>query len=491
MKYFKDNGPTSPVSNLGEKELDRPGKGIYSQAAVDRQSIRAVERNCNLDINPFCDLPWSIMYLIYNALLLLSAVFLLPYYALKILLTGKYRKSIGPKFGFNPGSIYEGMTGGPRIWIHAVSVGEVTAAAPIVASLRDRFPKACIVLSTSTETGQEMARKIVPGVTSFMYYPLDLPWVVKKVIAQVRPDLFVIVETELWPNFIRACKALNAQIVIANGRLSPRSFKRYRATRFFWRRVLGLIDKGGVISETDAQRYKAIGLPSSKVTVLGNAKFDGLAARTDPGLIGEIAVKLGVKPGEPVFVAGSTHEGEEAIILEVYNRLLERYPDFKLIIIPRHIERGQEVLALARGAGFSEAITMTEIRKGRDPSAATVIIIDLIGELFKIYGLATVVYCGGSLVPRGGQNILEPAAWGKVVFFGPSMSDFLDEKDLLEHIGVGITIHDGEELFRGIVGLLNDPQALAQKGEAGKQIVAANMGASKRYAALISEHIHP
>ncbi len=268
------------------------------------------------------------MYLIYNSLLLLSAFFLAPYYALKIMFTGKYRKSIGPKFGFVPRSVFDGMTGQPRIWVHAVSVGEVTAAAPIVTALRNLLPGACIVLSVSTETGREMAGKIVPASTSLIYYPLDIPCVVRKMIGLVKPDIFVPVETEVWPNFIRSCKAAGSRIVMANGRISPRSFGRYRLTKFFWKDVLACFDKVGVISAVDAERIKTLGVPSSRIQVLGNAKFDGLAAKADPCLKEEMAGRLDVKAGEKVFVAGSTHEGEEEIVFRVYRILLADWPDF-------------------------------------------------------------------------------------------------------------------------------------------------------------------
>jgi 3-deoxy-D-manno-octulosonic-acid transferase len=427
------------------------------------------------------------MYLIYNILLLLSALFLVPYYGLKILLTGKYRKSVGPKLGIIPATIFDGMAGQPRIWVHAVSVGEVTAAAPIVSSLRDLFPQAFIVLSTSTETGREMAEKIVTSATCYIYYPLDIPCVVRKVIRRVMPDIFVPVETEIWPNFIKVCRDVGIQIVIVNGRISPRSFKRYRITGFFWQKVLDMVDGIGVISEVDSERLQAIGVHPSRIQVMGNAKFDSLAARVDPALKDEMARTLNVQEGERVFVAGSTHEGEEEIVFRVYRKILEKFPGFRLILVPRHIERGQDVLAIARKRGFSDVITMTEIRGGKRPSGERVIIIDVIGELFKVYGLATVVFCGGSLVPRGGQNILEAAAWGKVVFYGPSMDDFMDEKALLEEVGAGIPVKDSNELYKGLTELLNDPEALAEKGEAARGLVAANMGASKRYAELISK----
>lgn len=424
---------------------------------------------------------------LYNALIFTAALFAIPFYGAKILITGKYRKSLGPKFGLLSEEAASRMTGEPRIWVHAVSVGEVTAAVPVVASLRSRFPEACIVLSTSTETGQEMARKLVSAASVHIYYPLDIPRVVRKVMDSVNPDVFVPVETELWPNFIRICRGRGARIVMVNGRLSPRSFRRYRGTRFFWKEVLAMLDAAGVISATDAQRLADMGMPAERIHVLGNAKFDGLAARVSPELEREIAGRLRIAPGNEVLVAGSTHEGEESVILDVYRRLLEFRPDFKLILIPRHIERGAACAELVRKAGFSDCLLLSEIAAGRRRREERVVLVDVIGELFKLYSLATVVFCGGSLVPKGGQNILEPAAWGKVVFYGPYMDDFREERILLEAAGAGIAIRSGEELFAGIRDLLGRPDMLRKRGEAGRQAVAANKGAAERYAALIAE----
>jgi len=217
-------------------------------------------------------------FLIYNILLLVSAVFLIPFFALKIVLAGKYRKSIGPKFGLIPQRVFDEMKGSPRIWVHAVSVGEVTAAAPIISSLRGMYPEACIVLSTSTETGQEMAGRLITDTSALIYYPLDIPVVVRKVIERVNPDIFVPVETEIWPNFIRACAKRGTRIVMVNGRISPRSFRRYRRTRFFWKRIMNMLDMMGAISAIDASRLEALGVEPSRIHVLGNAKYDSLAA---------------------------------------------------------------------------------------------------------------------------------------------------------------------------------------------------------------------
>jgi len=423
---------------------------------------------------------------LYNIVLFVAAFFLVPYYVVKILLTGKYRQSIGPKFGFIPRDTLETMKGSPRIWIHAVSVGEVTAAAPIVSSLRELFPAACIMLSTSTETGQDMARRMVSDATSYIYYPLDIPFVVRKVINLTAPDIFIPVETEIWPNFIRICSEKGVKIIMVNGRISPRSFKRYSKTTFFWRNVLTFVDEMGMISPVDAERITALGVNASRVSIAGNAKYDSLAARADDRLKHEMRDRLSIAPGSRVFVAGSTHDGEETVVLRVYKQLLEYYPDLLLVIIPRHIERRGDVRSCAEEEELSDCITMSEINRGKRHSGERVIIIDVIGELFKIYSLATIVFCGGSLVPRGGQNILEPAAWGKVIFYGPSMEDFSDEKSLLEEAGAGITVTGEEDLFKEIRNVMDDPESLSERGEAGRRIVASNMGASRRYAEMIS-----
>jgi 3-deoxy-D-manno-octulosonic-acid transferase len=429
------------------------------------------------------------MVALYNILLLIGALFALPYYGVKMLLTGKYRKSLCPKFGWARRDELPAPKGSPRIWIHAVSVGEVTAAAPIVACLRSDLPEACIVLSTSTETGQEAAQRLIPEATGTIYYPLDVPFVVRKVLGRIRPDIFAATETELWPNFIRIAGGMGVKIVMVNGRISPRSYRKYNVTRFFWREILRLIDQAGMISEIDAGRLRALGMAENKVHILGNAKYDSLAAKVSRQLQEAMVERLGIADDERIFVAGSTHEGEELVVLDVYRRLLETCPDLLLVIAPRHIERSRAVTALVKGAGFEDAVTLSEITGGRRRKGERVIVVDLMGELFALYSLAAVVFCGGSLVPKGGQNILEPAAWGKVVFYGPSMEDFSNEKALLEAVGGGVTVNSGDELLHGVLSLLAHPEDLAGRGERGRAVVMANQGAARRYADLIRESL--
>lgn len=423
------------------------------------------------------------LHVLYNITLLAGFLLLVPYYGLKILVTGKYRQSIRQKLGAIPAETISALEGHPRIWIHAVSVGEVTAAAPIVAALRGKLPRARILLSTGTETGQIMARNLIPQATAFMYFPLDLFPVVKKVIDRVAPDIVVLTETELWPNFLRSCMKRRIPAVMVNGRISPRSFRRYSRTAFFWREVLRSVLEIGVISAVDGERILAIGADAAKVKVMGNAKYDSLASRVSGEAWSRKAAQMKMKPDTRVWVAGSTHEGEEAVVLTVYRALLQEWPDLRLIVVPRHPERGKEVRDMVTARGLS-GILMTEIQAGVEPDRG-VVVVDVIGELFGLYSLASVVYCGGSLVAKGGQNVLEPAAWGKVVFYGPSMEDFLDEKALLEEAGAGIPVQNAEELLAGMKAMLSDPAELRRRGVEGQKRVMASRGAAERYAVMI------
>lgn len=429
------------------------------------------------------------MYILYNSLLFAAGFFIFPYFLLKMAFTGKYRQSFIRKLGGRQGEILAGLADGPRVWIHAVSVGEVTAAAPIVTSLKLLSPEIRVIFSTSTETGQQMARQLVNGADAFIYFPLDIPCVVRKMIRLAKPDVFVMVETELWPNFLKACKSLGVKTMMVNGRVSPRSYDKYLRTRFFWMKVLTGLCAAAMISEIDAARIKSIGAAREIVTVLGNAKYDSLAAMAAPALQEEIARRVNLRAGEGFFVAGSTHPGEEEIVIRTYQQLLARHPDFGLIIVPRHVERAGAVMELLQSAGLRDAITLSEINNGKKRENKKIIVVDVIGELFKVYSLAAVVYCGGSLVPKGGQNILEAAAWGKVIFYGPSMEDFNEEKNLLEEAGCGMTIKNEEELLQGILYALAHPEERQAKGARGKAAVAANMGAAARYAEMIGKEI--
>ena len=240
-----------------------------------------------------------------------------------------------------------------------------------------------------------------------------------------------------------------------------------------------------MISGIDAARIREIGMPEPRIQILGNAKYDALAAMVSPQLYEETARRFHARPGEKFLVAGSTHPGEEYVLIGVYKELCRHDPNFKLILVPRHVERTPEVTDLLASQGIMDVITVSQMRTGKARAEERVILIDVIGELFKVYSLATVVYCGGSLVPKGGQNILEAAAWGKVIFYGPSMEDFSQEAALLEEVGAGIRVTGAREILEGILKLLADPADLRRRGENGRAVVRANMGAAERYARLI------
>jgi len=376
------------------------------------------------------------------------------------------------------------MKGSPRIWIHAVSLGEVGAVHPLLRELRRIYPEACLMLSTGTESGQNMARERVPEATGIFFFPLDFGWVVRRVIRRLRPDLFILAETELWPNFLRAVKEEGARCLLVNGRISDRSYERYRKARFFFTGVLDHFDALSMIRVQDGERIIAMGANPVRVFVNGNCKFDQAAILADPSLREEMKRLVEIGEEDRVFVAGSTHEGEEEVILRTYLRLRESFPDLILLLAPRHVERCARVEKLV-GQYLSQGCVRRSRLEGRGRKGAPVVLWDTFGELFKVYSVATLVFCGGSLVDKRGQNVLEPAAWGKVVLYGPSMEDFLDAHGLLSAAGAGIMVRDEEELRERSLYLLNHPRENEARGEAGKEALLAQRGATSRNLELV------
>ena len=389
------------------------------------------------------------------------------------------RKVLAQKLGFLPKSIVAQMKGAPRIWVHAVSVGEVSAIHPLLRQLRAVYPEGCLVLSTSTESGQKIARERVTEASAIFFFPLDLPFVVRRVIHQVRPDLFILAETEIWPNFLRIVKEEGGRTMLANGRISDRSFPRYRKTRFFWTAVLDHVDTMSMIRIQDGERIISMGANPVHVFVNGNCKFDQAAFLADPALKTEMQNLLGVDEKDLIFVAGSTHEGEEEAVIQAFLKLSRHYPALILVLVPRHVHRVPKVENLLLENGVEDFIRRSRMDK-EGLQGRRVVLWDTFGELFKVYSVATLVFCGGSLVPLRGQNVLEPAAWGKVVLYGPSMEDFLDAHHLLQDAGAGVLVRNAEELAERCLFFLEHPQELLKKGEAGKEALLTNCGATRR-----------
>ncbi len=413
-------------------------------------------------------------YFIYNTVASLAAPIVVGMAAAKGRLRGHWRERLGlmPPL--------ESESGGRRVWIHAASVGEAQVAAALLPALRRLDPALTAWVSTTTDTGLATARSLLPADVPVLTFPFDVYGGPGRALDRLKPDMVIILETELWPNFLRAAKRRGLCTMLANGRLSPRSIKGYHRARFLFKEVLSFLDLMVMIRPEDRDRIISLGAAPDRVQVAANAKFDLLLARTDQERVDELGRQLGLTPGRPVLVAGSTREGEEKIILDVFLRLRKDFPDLHLILAPRHVSRADEVQALiqARGLGWGRR------SGGRCASAPDVTLVDVMGELFYLYGLAAVAFCGGSLVNLGGQNPLEPAAWGKPVLYGPSMEDFLDARSILEESGAGLTAEDQEELHRLTKELLAGKAEAERRGRAGLKALTLHQGAADRQAAL-------
>jgi 3-deoxy-D-manno-octulosonic-acid transferase len=428
-------------------------------------------------------------FIIYNLLLHLGTGIGFPIILYKLSTTAKYQISLKERFGFIPPNIRSDLESGDWVWLHAVSVGEVMAAVPIIKELKKTWPQLRILLSTVTVTGYQTAKEKVPWADQFIFFPFDYPWSVKKVIDFVRPKVYLAMETELWPNFFHYLAQKGIPSAIINGRLSPKSYKGYRRVRFFMTQVLSQIDLFGMQTEADAKRIEQLGVASERIKVLGNVKFDqatSLAAITEKEL-DALRQSFGLNGQDQVIIAGSTHRGEEEIIVEIYEKLRTSYPSLLLIIAPRHIERAEEIEELIDKKGLSSIrrtrliAEKSESRKDRK----SIIILDTLGELASVYALGIIVFVGGSLVPTGGQNLLEPAVHKKPVFFGPSVFNFEEISRMLKESGGGIQIMDGEELTNKMLALLEEPQKIEELGKKAQQVVFAHQGAVSRHIELI------
>jgi 3-deoxy-D-manno-octulosonic-acid transferase len=362
------------------------------------------------------------MYALYSLTLALFFLLTLPYWLLQMMRHGKYRAGLRQRLGIVPPSVppnAQRLDGQATIWIHAVSVGEVVASSAVIAGLRERFASYRVVISTTTNTGQKLAAQRF-GAENVFYFPLDFAFAVQPYLDALRPQLIVIAETEFWPNFLRLAKEKGASIAIINCRISDRSFPGYKRFRFFLTRVLKNIDLFLAQTPQDKERLVAIGAPESKVEVAGNLKFD-VAPPPAPKIVASLAESIGNSGAGPVLVCGSTLEGEEGSLLSAFRNILAAHPKAVMILAPRHAERFAEVAALVEKLDFR--MLLRSLWSG-EPLAGAVFLLDSIGELASIYSLATVAFVGGSLVPRGGHNILEPALYGVPVVTGNHYENF-------------------------------------------------------------------
>ena len=409
---------------------------------------------------------------------------LFPAFWIYTRMTGRYGQHLKERLGFVPPEAVQSLSGSPRIWIHAVSLGEVKVAASIIKALRGMMPSCSFILSTITEHGRKLARETFEDEIPVVYAPIDFVASVRKALSTVRPDVMVFLETEIWPVWLFEARRVGIKTALVNGRISVRSIGAYLKLRPFFCEVLKNFDAFSMILEEDAGRIKAMGADPQKIEINGNAKYDLLGSIAHPATETDLRRILNLRANQRVFVAGSTREGEEAMVLDAYERILREFPDTVLIIAPRHIERAPIIGSLVERRGFRYQLR-TDLYKGKATRTDQVVIINTFGELSKVYSVGTIVFCGASLVPLGGQNPLEPAVWGKVVFYGPFMEDFLDAKALLEGVGGGMPVSGPEALAEKAIWFLGHPEALERCGERAREAAVRNQGAAQKHAQVI------
>ncbi|MEJ2726016.1 MAG: glycosyltransferase N-terminal domain-containing protein [Deltaproteobacteria bacterium] len=424
------------------------------------------------------------LYVAYKALTSGLFIFLFPLFWAYPHLTGRYLKGRKERLGFIAHRIRRKPHGSLRVWIHAASLGEVKAAASITEQIKDLIPGCETMLSATTEHGHELARQILEEDTA-VYAPLDLFFSVRRALSLADPDLMVFMETELWPAWLTEAHRMGIKTALIHGRISSRSIKRYRKLRPFFRSILENMDAFSMISEEDARRIRRMGADGRKIEIHGNAKYDYLTRLVDPSIEAEMRKILNLRPAQPVFVAGSTRSGEEPIILDVYERISKVFPDTVLVIAPRHIVRTSAIESLLRRRGLPYQLG-TLLNEDGVKRTAPVVILNTFGELFDLYSVGTVIFCGASLVPRGGQNPIEPAVWGKVVLYGPFMEDFLDAKALLEKQGAGIEVSSTDAFVEKAIWLLKHPDLAGSYGDRGRAEILKNQGAGRGHAEVIA-----
>jgi 3-deoxy-D-manno-octulosonic-acid transferase len=426
------------------------------------------------------------VYLLYSLVTLLVLVALSPYFLYQALRHNKYMSSLGQRFGYLPVSF--NLDADESIWVHAVSVGEVLAARPIVSELRKRYPSLRVFLSTTTLSGQRLARQSMSDADAVFYFPFDWTFTVRRTLRLVKPRLFVMVETEIWPNLLRECRRRGVETIVINGRISHRSFPRYRLVKPLFRRVLADVDRFCVQGEETAQRLVRLGADPARIFVTGSLKFDALEMAAAPGRGPERVLRFfRVAAARPVLIAGSTLKGEEEPIIRAFNRIRSTSTggNALLIVAARHPERFTEVERLCRQEGLS-TVRRTELAIDAEPRADAVIL-DTIGELAQLYQVATAVFVGGSLVPAGGHNILEPAAHGRAIVFGPHMENFGEIVEAFLANGAAVQVRTERELEETLISLMGDPVRRARLGAAARALVLANRGAKDKTLKIIAE----
>lgn len=432
------------------------------------------------------------MRTLYNILFLLGFVLSSPYYFWRMWRRGNWRLGFGERFANYDTKLKQALTNRQTLWLHAVSVGEVGLCTQLIKALEPRLPNAKIVVSTTTTTGMGELKKRLPTHVSKIYYPIDRRSYVARAQAVVHPSAIVLVEAEIWPNFIWRAKSQRIPLFLVNARISERSFRGYKRFGFLFRPLFAAFDGVGAQTEQDAERLREIGCRPEVVKVVGSMKFDAARSAEQrklnvPGLLWQ----AGAKPGAPILVCGSTHDGEEALLGRLFLRLRAQIPDLFLVLVPRHFERTRIVERDLQAQGVKYLLRSNLIDGGKEAAPDNhCLVVNTTGELKFFYEHATVVFVGKSLTANGGQNPIEPCALGKPTVFGPNMQNFKDVVSLFLAQDAVLQVNDVKELETALAQLFADADRRTQLGQNGMAVVQQNLGAIERTRELILNGIN-
>ena len=417
------------------------------------------------------------MDLLYNILMVLVAVIGLPFFAFRFIREGRFRERLRHNLGFFPPETLAKIAGRSPVWFQAASVGEVVAASSIIREFKLQVPEVPVLISSGTISGYDMAQRIIPEADAIIFYPPDLPGLPDRIVRMVQPRAYVPVETELWPNFIRSARRRSVPVVMVNGRIGERSVEHYRQLRRMFTTMLNTVELFCMQSTIDAQYVIRLGADPHKVIVTGNTKYDQNYSQVTDSEKFVFRRELGFSDTDKIIIAGSTHRGEEEILLEVLREVRSMFPAVKMLLAPRDIPRSESIAEMIRRQGFSVELRS---RMAAVQTDINVVVLDTIGELGRFYSFADLVFIGGSLVSHGGHNILEPAAQGKPIIVGPHMFNFKATYALFSARGACATVLDGQELAKKMIELLKDQASAEKMGREAAMIVAENQGAAIR-----------
>jgi len=428
---------------------------------------------------------------LYNILFTIGFVLSSPYYFMRMRRRGSWQRGFAERFGKYDTKLKQAITNRDTLWIHAVSVGEVNVCTQLIRALEPRLPNLKIVVSTTTTTGMGELQRKLPNHISKIYYPIDRRLYVTRALTTVRPVAIVLVEAEIWPNFLWRARDLRIPVFLVNARLSDRSYRGYRRLGLLFKPLFGLLAGIGAQNDADAAKLRALGCRPEVIHVVGSLKFD--AARLDERRrldVPAILRQAGVQPGARLLIGGSTHAGEEAILAEQFVRLRARFPDLFLVLVPRHFERSREVGSAVQACGLKCAYR-TELtgRNRPEPAKVDCLIVNTTGELRHFYEHATVIFVGKSLTAEGGQNPIEPGALGKAMVFGPHMQNFAEVVRSFLLQGGAVQVRNAAELETVLGDLLGNEAGREQLGRNALNVVRENLGAIERTADMITQRL--